>query len=203
MKKIILILFLTIVLTTNGICLSINTTYYTNKNIETVNANFGVSTSFNALKVPIKTGIEFIKFNSFGTIHNQRSNVILTEQSYLIIPISLNYEHKFNQIKLIGEIGYKVYLNQIIDDNKISSIENVNDISGSNILSNYSEKIQNNLFYSIGIKFKLVNHINVQINKTWSLIKNKITYTYLGSYNKGQESEFNYDPISISAQIYF
>ena len=203
MKKVIILLFLTVVLTTNCICLSISTKYYTNKNVDTVSTNFGVSGTAKLLSIPIKTGLEFIKFNSMGTIHNQTDNIIMTEQSYFVVPFSVIYEHKFKQIKLIGEFGYKMYFNQVIDDTKINSIENVNSISGSNLLSNYSEKIQNNLFYSIGIKFRLIKHINIQVSKTWSLVKNKITYNYLGNYEKEQESEFNYDPISISAQIYF
>ena len=182
---------------------NIDPTYYNTNSSNTVNNHFGLSTKINTTPLSFTTGIDYIKFNSYGTIHSPAGDIIVTEQTYLSVPVGIHIEKKVKKINILASIGYRFYINQSINNNKVRSIEDIETITGSSLVSNYSEEIQPHIYISIGMKFRVIKHLNIQVNKTWATIKNKITYTYLDSYAKEKESEFDYEPISISAQIYF
>ena len=102
----------------------------------------------------------------------------------------------------MAEAGARIFLSP---ESKISS-EHMNpneSILNTNLISNYKEQLNSSPYIKIGMTFIPVKNTAISVNKTWSTLTNKISYTFMNQYNKTINNKEAYEPISISISYSF
>lgn len=163
--------------------------------------NIGIYTTFKTFKLPLYLGIEYAKFNQFGTIHNPIDSKTISSQEQWSIPFGTFFRYSpIQKLTLAGVIGFKPYTSLPIN---AAAIESEQDIAGNPLVTNYKETLQIQPFYKIELSYRFYKQWHATVSKTWSVIQNKITFTYLGSHTVEKIHELKYDPISIAISYHF
>ena len=178
---------------------------YSNSNdIGFVNNHIGFGFTYTKSSLGIRLGIEYLNINTYGTVHNPNNTDIITDQTSFAVPIGIEKYWRIRPLlHAFFGVGYKFYYFESLASNSVENIEAVTAIGGYPIVSDYSEDIVDHIFYKLGISYVIYENVTVSCFKTWQLIKNNISYTFLNGETVSQTSEINYDPITISIQYRF
>jgi hypothetical protein len=164
-------------------------------------SNVGMYARFTAFKLPLYLGIEYAKFNQFGTIHEPIDAKAISNQEQWGIPIGTFFDYSpIPKLIFSAIIGFKTY--RAIPINA-TAIESEKDIAGNQLVTNYKEALQIQPFYKIELSYRFYKQWHATVSKTWGIMKNKITYTYLNTHPVEKIHEYNYDPISMAISYHF
>jgi len=154
---------------------------YSNSNdIGFVNNHIGIGFSYKKSSLGLRLGIEYLKLNTYGTVHNPNDTNIITKQTSFSVPIGIEkYWRIRSKFHAFMGVGYKFYIFESLASDSVDNIESVTAIGGDSIVSDYSEDIDDHVFYKLGISFVVYDNVTVSCFKTWQLIKNNISYTFL------------------------
>ena len=163
--------------------------------------NVGMYAAFTTFKLPLYLGIEYAKFNQYGTIHEPINAKSISGQEQWCIPIGAFFHYSpIPRLTFGGIIGFKTYTAMPIN---ATAIESEKDIAGNNLVTNYKEALQTQPFYKVELSYQFYKRWHATVSKTWSIVQNKITFTYLNTYTVEKIYEFNYDPISMAISYHF
>ncbi|MGA0241840.1 MAG: hypothetical protein ACO3K7_02425 [Candidatus Marinamargulisbacteria bacterium] len=169
-----------------------------------VQLNTGFVTQLAHHQTAIQLGIHYLDMATASTIHNRHDGPVISRQTVWSIPMSINTQWQpQRRLTLFAGVGYAFYGNQVLDANHVNTIESTTGIHGKPLIKNYTESIQNHVFYRLGLSLKFMDHWVVSVAKIWQTWPHKVAYTYLNDHHVQFRQEVHYEPISVSVRAHF
>lgn len=199
---ILFILFISI--NVNALSYSFSGTYFNASSSDIVDQHYGIHGFVIFSNSYIKSGIDRLELRTHGTIHTPINSSIFTKRESYIIPIMVGYRKPISKrIKIHGEVGLNIPIMDTINADEQSAIETEESVFNSAIISNYEELLKPYFSTQIGMTVTIIKNVDITISKSWNVLKNNISYTYLDTVSETKEIEGDYAPLALSIKYSF
>ena len=166
-----------------------------------IETNVGINSKFKLFMIPCFLGIEYTKFNQYGTVHVPINSKFISKQEQWSIPLGFYTGiSPIPKLFIGGIIGIRLFSNLPLSE---TTIEEQQSIANGSVVSNYKESLDVQPFYKIELSYQFYDRWHATVSKAWNKIKSKTSFTYLDNYKVEKINEFNYDPISVAISYHF